>query len=290
MNPLILITNDDGIASRGLWAVAEAVLPLGRILVVAPERQWSGCGRSMPTDVTFAVKDASRVLCGHKIPAYAVDASPAQAVALAVLDLAKQQPDLVISGANHGANLGIEVTISGTVGAAIEAAAFGIPALAVSLEMDNYYFLDGDPQADYSVTQYVVAKLVQHILQRGLPQGVDFLNVNIPYRAVPATPWRITHLSRLRYFVPLPPDRARGRDRPSYTLLKNPSATEPDSDIHALLVERVVSVTPLSLDMTAPLDTTSHHFTLDCNVHLGQVQTTGMPLTPLPMLEAKLSP
>ena len=288
VKPLVLVTNDDGIDSRGLWAVAEAMLSLGQVLVVAPERQWSGCGRSMPPDVTFAVRDASRVLHGCEVLAYAVDASPAQAVALAVLDLATRRPHLVVAGANHGANLSIEVTISGTVGAAIEAAAFGIPALAVSLEMDDRHFLEGDPQADYRATQHVAAELARYILQRGLPHGVDALNVNIPREAVPTTPWRTTRLSRSRYFVPLPPDRAHGQDRPGYRLLDDLSGTEPDSDIHALLVEHSVSISPLSLDMTARVGVAlPGYLGLDLAAWLGQTRPHALALAAPPAMQAE---
>ncbi len=110
--PLILVTNDDGIESRGLWAAVEAVLPLGEVLVVAPDRQWSGGGRSMPPDVTGRLTPASRWVNGTYVTAYAVDASPALAVTHAVMELAPRPLSLVVSGINSGANLGIEVTIA----------------------------------------------------------------------------------------------------------------------------------------------------------------------------------
>ena len=134
--PLILVTNDDGIESRGLWAAVEAVLPLGEVFVVAADRQWSGGGRSMPPYVTGALQRVARSVHGVQVTAYAVDASPALTVVHGVLELAPRPPALVVSGINYGTNLGTEVTISGTVGAALEGGAFGIPSLAVSLDMD----------------------------------------------------------------------------------------------------------------------------------------------------------
>ena len=86
--PLILVTNDDGIDSVGLWAVAEALLPLGEVLVVAPDRQWSGGGRSMPRDVTGRIRPASREINGQRVEGFAVDASPALAVDHGVIELA----------------------------------------------------------------------------------------------------------------------------------------------------------------------------------------------------------
>ncbi|MGC9399164.1 MAG: 5'/3'-nucleotidase SurE [Anaerolineae bacterium] len=248
---LILVVNDDGIMSEGLWATVEAVMPLGEILVVAPDRQWSGAGRSMPKGVTGRLTDASRVIDGEEVRAYAVDASPAQAVGHAVLELAPRRPDIVISGVNFGANLGIEVTISGTVGAALEAAAFGIPAMAVSQEMAPKYAYTGDDGADYSAAQMYARKFADLLLTEGLPRGIDVLNINVPEGATLDTFWRVTRLSRHRYFEPLPPDRENGGGRAGYRIIEDPAQTEIDSDIKTVLVARLVSVTPLSLDMTA---------------------------------------
>jgi 5'-nucleotidase len=287
--PTILVTNDDGIGSPGLWAVVEALLPLGQILVAAPERQWSGCGRCMPTDVTCAVRDAICTVQGQVVPAYGVDGSPAQAVGLAVLDLAPARPDLVVSGANHGANVGTEVTLSGTVGAALEAAAFGIPAIAVSLEMDLSQLPCSDATADFGATMHFVRGLARYVLQRGLPHDVDVLNLNVPSDAFPFTPWRVTRLSRSRYYVPLPPDRGRGQNRPGYKLLECPASTESDSDVFALMVDREVSITPLSLDMTARLGVKLPcHLELDLASCLGQASPTALTLVQPAVLEAEL--
>lgn len=252
--PLILVTNDDGIDSAGLWAAAEAVLPLGDVLVVAPDRQWSGGGRSMPRDVTGRIRPASREIEGQPVTAFAVDASPALAVDHAVIELASRRPSLVVSGINFGANLGIEVTISGTVGAALEASAFGIPALAVSLEMGADYHLTGDARADYAASRAFIRHFAVSLLADSLPGDVDVLNVNIPARATPETSWRLTHLSRRRYFLPVPPDRANGEGRPGYRLIENFTRAERGSDIRALLVDGMVSVTPLSLDLTSRIE------------------------------------
>ncbi len=254
--PLILVTNDDGIDSSGLWAVAEAVLPLGEVLVVAPDRQWSGGGRSMPRDVTGRLQPASREISGMHVTGFAVDASPALAVDHGVIELAPRRPALVVSGINFGANLGIEVTISGTVGAALEASAFGIPTLAVSLEMDADHHLTGDARTDYAASRAFVRYFAGLLLADRLPGDVDVLNVNIPAGATPQTSWRMARLSRHRYFLPVPPDRASGEGRPGYRLIENVGQAEPGSDIHTLLIDRMVSVTPLSLDLTSrvPLD------------------------------------
>lgn len=250
--PLILLSNDDGIDSHGLWAVVEAVAPLAEVLVVAPDRQWSGAGRCMPHTVTGAYQQFYREVAGQRIQAYAIDASPALAVEHAILEFAPRRPDLVISGVNFGANVSVDVTISGTVGAALEASSFGIPALAVSLEMDAAYYLTGDSAADYRAAQVYSRRLAQALLAHGMPYGVDVLNVNIPSDATGETPWRRTRLSRFRYFIPIGPDRTKTPARPRYEIITNPAITEPNSDLRVLLVDRQVSITPLSLDLTIP--------------------------------------
>ncbi|MBN1875962.1 MAG: 5'/3'-nucleotidase SurE [Anaerolineae bacterium] len=252
--PLILLTNDDGIISSGLWAIAEVLLPVGEILIVAPDRQWSGAGRGTPKEVTGRVQDASRVLHGWQVTAYAVDASPALAVEHAMLEFVPRRPDLVVSGVNFGANLGIEVTVSGTVGAALEAAAFGIPALAISLEMDSKGTHNADNALNYAAAQSYTERFARHVLCNGLPYGVDVLNINLPEGATRYTAWRYTYLSRYRYFEPLPPDRSAGPSRPRYELIGDPTQVEPRSDLYTLLVDRLVSVTPLTLDLTAPIN------------------------------------
>lgn len=249
--PLILVTNDDGVTSRALWATVRALLDLGEILVVAPDRQWSGAGRSMPQGVTGRLADATRTIDGVEVSAYAVDASPAQAVVHGILELAPRPPDLVVSGINFGANLGVEVTVSGTVGAALEASAFGIPALAVSQEMASIFHLSGDNSMDYTVAANYARRFADLLLGVPQPYDVDVLNVNVPASATAETPWRFTRLSRLRYFTPLAPDRHNGGGRTRYRIISDPTQAELDSDLWALLVDNVVSVTPLSLNMTS---------------------------------------
>jgi 5'-nucleotidase len=252
--PLILVTNDDGIESEGLWAAVEAVLPLGEVLVVAPDRQWSGAGRSMPPQVTGHLAQGSVEIGGQVIQAYAVDATPALAVVHGVIELASRRPSLVISGINSGANLGTEVTISGTVGAALEGGAFGIPAMAVCLEMDPAYHLTGDENADYSAAQAFTRLFAESLLAHGLPYDVHALNINIPADASPNAPWWLARLSRRRYFLPQRPNRANGSGRPGYVQAVKSEEAEYDSDVWAVLIDRVVSVTPLSLDLTSRVD------------------------------------
>jgi 5'-nucleotidase len=255
IQPLILVTNDDGIASRGLWELVEAVLPLGEVLVVAPDRQWSGGGRSMPVDVTGHIEPASRIVNGTQVTAHQVDGSPALAVVHGVLELAVRRPALVVSGINFGANLGTEVTISGTIGAALEAGAFGIPSLAVSMEMDPEYHLTGDDTADYSAAKAMAQKFAWYLLSNEIEdKDVHAWNLNVPSDATPGTPWRLTCLARDRYYLPLAPDRANGQGRPGFKRVSSHTHLKRDSDIWAVKIDRVMSITPLSLDLTSRVD------------------------------------
>jgi 5'-nucleotidase len=252
--PLILVTNDDGIQSDGLWASVEALLPLGQVVVVAPDRQWSGGGRSMPPHVSGRYEAFTREVDGVPVSAYAVDASPALAVQHGILEFAPREPSLVVSGINYGLNLTTEVTISGTVGAALEASAFGVPALAVSLQMAPEYHLTGDSGADYAAAQAYIQRFAWYLMVYAQTHDVDVLSINVPTSAAPDTPWRLTRLSRHRYFRPMRPDRANGRGRPGYAVQDNTDQIEIDSDLWAIHVDGIVSVTPLSLDMTSRVD------------------------------------
>jgi 5'-nucleotidase len=206
----------------------------------------------MPPHVSGRIQPATRSINGVDVTAYMVDASPALAVVHGVVELAPRRPSLVVSGINSGANLGIEVTVSGTVGAALEGGAFGIPSLAVSLEMDPAEHLTDGEGADYCAAMAFTRRFAEQLLTCAFPcYDVDALSVNVPSDATPYTPWRLTRLSRCRYFISLPPDRANGQGRPGYKLNGNTTDIEPDSDIQALKVDRIVSVTPLSLDLTS---------------------------------------
>ncbi|MDY6877649.1 MAG: 5'/3'-nucleotidase SurE [Chloroflexota bacterium] len=252
-NPLILITNDDGITSPGLQAAARAALPLGELLVVAPDRQWSGAGRSMPPGPAGYISHVPLEIDGQPITAYQVDASPALVVAHALLELASRRPALIISGINYGENLGTDVTISGTVGAALQAADHGIPALAASLQTPKETHVNPSDNTDFATAIHFTRLFARRLLKAPLPFDVDLLKLDVPASATPETPWRVTRVSRHTYFVGIPPQRSNLTEamRIDYTTPPHPEHTEPDSDIYALAVDRVVSVAPLSLDLTS---------------------------------------
>jgi 5'-nucleotidase len=118
----ILLTNDDGIESPGLWAAANALRPLGTVHVVAPREQHSGAGRSMPVTSDGIIHERIIHINGYEWKAYAVGGSPAQTVEHAILEILSFKPQVIISGINFGENLGVGITASGTIGAALEGA------------------------------------------------------------------------------------------------------------------------------------------------------------------------
>lgn len=254
--PLILVTNDDGIHSPGLHAVIKAVCDLGEVIVTAPRQQHTGASRSYPPVRDKAVyREEIPVNC-HTVVAYGVEASPAQAVLLALLDLLPRPPDLLISGINFGENLGTEVTLSGTVGAAIEAASFDVPGLAVSLETAKEFHYRHSDAVDFTVAAGFARRFAEMVLAGGLPPDADILKIDVPCDATLDTPWRVTRVSRRRYYVPKPSGRRRLDEQKGigYAVEVDLHGLEPDSDIYAMAVDRVVSVCPLSIDLTARVD------------------------------------
>lgn len=253
--PLILITNDDGIQSPGLRAAVEAALPLGEILVLAPNRQWSGAGRSMPR-AEGRITPFAMEIDGRPIAAYQTDASPALIVIYALHELAPRPPSLVIAGINYGENMGSDVTISGTVGAALQAAVCGIPALATSLQTPKETHTKPCDSIDFDTAIHFTRLFAQRMLETSLPFDVDVLKLDVPDDATPQTPWRLTRAARQPYFVTIPPERADLTEPLTldYERLAHPESTEPDSDIYALVIDRVVSVAPLSVDLTTRAD------------------------------------
>lgn len=254
--PQILLTNDDGIQSPGLWAAASTLSELGFVHVVAPREQYSGAGRSLPSTSDGLIQPQPLVVNGKTWEVYAVGGTPAQAVQHAVLEILPRPPDLVVSGINYGENVGSGVTISGTVGAALEGAALGVPSLAISLETDPIHHLSYSAEVDFSTAAYFTAYFGRLLLTRRLGADVDVLKVDVPSDATPDTPWQITRLSRHRYYLPTRPKRQRF-DAPApigYRLDWQPHDDAEDTDAYAIRVRRVVSVTPLSLDMTSRVD------------------------------------
>ncbi|MGQ9491998.1 MAG: 5'/3'-nucleotidase SurE [Anaerolineae bacterium] len=259
--PLILLTNDDGIRSPGLRAAAEAVCELGDLLMVAPAQQQTGMGRAIPPVPGRRIRQEVVSVGCQEMPAFALEVTPAQAVGYGILVLAPhfygRRPDLVISGINYGENLGTSVTVSGTVGAALQAAEMGVRGLAVSLETDKAYHYNHGHDVDWSAAAHFTRWCAAALLSAQLPPDVDVIKIDVPYNATPGTPWRLTRQSRQSYYEVLPPAVPMlDGELPllDYRVAIDWDTLEPDSDIWAFARDRVVSVTPLSQDMTARAD------------------------------------
>ena len=257
--PLILITNDDGITSKGLRSAAEACEPLGEVLICAPTEQQSGTGRSMPATSEGRIFSHHISLNGHTLTGYAIEGTPAQVVQHGLFEIADRPVDLVVSGINYGENLGEGITVSGTIGATLESASFKVPSIAISLETskEHHYSLSDD--IDFSVAAHFLRFFARRVLEQGLPPQTGILKIEIPSTATPQTDWRWARLSQVRYFVPVKPHRRRPTDPGplGYEAITSFEHVERDSDVWAVRVDRVVAVTPLTPDFTAPIDLTA---------------------------------
>lgn len=239
----ILCTNDDGITAPGLIALATEMLSLGKVTILAPDRNWSASGHVKTLDRPIRVKEVPLI---EGVRALATDGAPSDAVALAILGLT-DRPDLVVSGINPYANLGHDVTYSGTVTAAMEAAIWGIPGIAVSLDSpENHLGL-----LDYSTAARVAKRVAAQVISRSLPESI-LLNVNVPYlKEDELKGYQVTRQG-LRLYRDALVSRQDPRGRPYYWIGGDAPTGVPDegTDFGAL-AEGCVSITPLQLDMTA---------------------------------------
>lgn len=238
--PRILVTNDDGIESRGLLALKQALDPIGETYVVAPDTNQSAVGHTKTMMRPLRVRERT---LGDGSTGWAVDGSPTDAVSLAFLGFFDFTFDLVASGINYGANLGDDITYSGTVSAAMEAVINGCPAFAVSQE---YY-----QHPDFTLAARAAAVVATNVLEHGLAPG-ELLNVNVP--AVGATEcggFEVTRLGKRIYQDELI-QRVDPRGIPYYWIGGPPPSglAVGGTDFHAV-VNRRIAVTPIQLDLTA---------------------------------------
>lgn len=254
--PQILLTNDDGILSPGLWAAAASLSALGFVTVTAPREQASGAGRSLPNSSDGIIQQKRVQVDGQEWSVYAVGGSPAQTILHAVYEVMKRKPDLVVSGINYGENVASGITISGTVGAAMEGASLGIPSMAVSLEAEPKFHLSYSEEMSFVVAAEFTARIARLLLERKFPADVNLLKVDVPSDATVETPWQLTRVSRQRYYQPVPPQRG-SLTEPGLMEYREAAELEhepQDTDVYVLRKKRMVSVSPLSLDLTSRVD------------------------------------
>jgi 5'-nucleotidase len=229
------------------------LLDLGEVTVVAPVKQQTGMGRSYHADPDAVLVPVPFEANGTNVPAYCCECSPAVAIRHGMDVLFQERnPDLVVAGINYGENLSIGIGTSGTVGAALEGAIQGVPALAISKQTDVYSHRHYTDQ-DWSISGFFLKFFAERLLSAETPFDVDALKVDVPDNATERTPWRLTRLARRPYYsriLPNPSVESRVRDMET-GIEPSASSPEPGTDVHAIVVECVVSVTPVSLDITS---------------------------------------
>jgi 5'-nucleotidase len=240
----ILVTNDDGVTAPGLLALAQGMAQFGEVSVLAPDHDWSGGGH---------VKTLQRPLRVRRVPltdgtsALTSDGAPSDCVALGLMGLLPHKVDLVVSGINPAANLGHDVTYSGTVTAVMESIIWGVPGVAVSLDGGE---ADG-LELDYSTAVHVASRVISIVIERGLPKGV-FLNVNVPSGLLSRMKGILTTRQGLRVYRDRLDKRQDPRGRDYYWIGGDrPTGVPKEGTDVGALASGYASVTPLRLDLTA---------------------------------------
>lgn len=251
----ILVSNDDGVYASGLQAAAKAVQDLGQVIVAAPSGQKSGVGRSV--SVFEPLRYAQVNFNGFQ--AYAVTGTPVDSVIIGIFAIMKGElPDLVVSGINVGENISTDtVTTSGTIGAALEAASYGIPSIAASIQVvdqGDKFDMHHGAKHNFEVATKVLRRVAGKVLEHGLPPSVDVLNLNVPADATEDTEIVVTRLAR-KIFKTTVQERFDPRGRPYYwidgDLIRS---DEEDTDVQTIYQDHKISLTPLTLDSTARID------------------------------------
>jgi 5'-nucleotidase len=233
----ILVSNDDGIFSPGIKALGLAMRALGEVYVVAPDVEQSAVGHGITVRRPLRFKHTQSAGFGE-IPAYRVDGTPADCVVLGVHLLGR--PDLLVSGINIGVNLGLDLTHSGTVAAALEGTSLGIPSIAFSLDTSG-------EELDFTQAAQWAFRLARLVAEKGLPRGI-FLNVNFPAGTPKGV--LVTRLST-HHWEDTVVERLDPEGRPYYWIAGTPVGEEEEGTDLWAVRRGYVSVTPVSLDFTA---------------------------------------
>jgi len=254
MKPYILLTNDDGIYSPGLLALAEVLIDIADVCIAAPIHQQTGMGRSFPrVPDNGIIKQIPLTLNNRTILAYGIHGSPAFVVAHAMLECVDRKPDLCICGINYGENLGLSLTCSGTVGAAFEANSHGVNAIAFSkaFDLDKQHNEVLEP-INWDIDKKIIRRIIEQILLSGFPNDICLYNVNLPKVVFPNTGIRLTRQSRMNYSEF---DKVRKRKlfEPYHltsSISQDFSHLDKHTDIYTVAVDNLVSITPIRWDIS----------------------------------------
>jgi 5'-nucleotidase len=238
---LILISNDDGYMADGIKALATSLKKLGRVVIVAPQWEQSGTGHSLTLYRPLRTKKIAPDI-------YAVSGTPTDAVMIAVYCILKTKPDILVSGINHGPNMGDDITYSGTVAAAMEGTMLDIPSIAVSLALSNH----SEPlnRKRFAKAASFSARLVKAVIKNGIPKST-LLNVNVPDSSETNTRHHaITKLGKREYRDVIT-EKIDPRGEPYFWIGGHYIITDkgPETDYGAIQ-NNLISVTPLDVDLT----------------------------------------
>ena len=248
---LVMVTNDDSVQSEGIIELARAVSKHAEVIIVAPEQPQSATALSLTFHKPLRVTKVRRA----EFDCYAVSGTPGDCVMIGVNKLLSRRPDLVVAGINIGDNNTFQdVLASGTVAAALESAITGIPAVAFSMEVgeESLFALEYN-QPDFSKAAGVAGEIVKDVLEHGMPDGAEVLNVNFPPHVDASTKISLTKVGRRKYTDQVIV-RKDPRGRPYYWLFgERLSKFPPGTDAEAVLTERKVSIAPMGLDVSGPI-------------------------------------
>ncbi len=248
---LVMVTNDDSVQSNGIVELARAAARYAEAIIVAPEQPQSATALSLTFHKPLRVSRVRR----EKFECYAVSGSPGDCVMVGVNKVLPRKPDLVVSGINIGDNNTFQdILASGTVAAALEAAITGIPAIAFSMEVsgESMFALEYD-QPDFRNAGIIAGEIIRDVLENGMPEGAEILNVNFPLKVQPWTPIKLTEVGRRKYTDKVM-ERRDPRGRPYYWLFGDKLTSFPErTDAEAVVVKKQVSITPLVLRMSGPI-------------------------------------
>ena len=248
---LVMVTNDDSVQSNGIIELARAAAKHAEAIIVAPEQPQSATALSMTFHKPLRVTKVRR----EKFECYAVSGSPGDCVMIGVNKILPRRPDLVVSGINIGDNNTFQdILASGTVAAALESAITGIPAIAFSMEVsgESMFALEYD-QPDFTAAGIIAGEIIMDVLENGMPEGAEILNVNFPPKVEPSTPIQLTEVGRRKYKDKVIV-RRDPRGRAYYWLFGEKLSRFPaKTDINAVATRRNVSITPMVLRMSGPI-------------------------------------